>query len=106
MTRRWQQNRFNPGDEEPLGPMANFLDLMLVFACGLIATLIAMSGQLQEHFQTSQQSAGQHNTQQVIKAGSELPKLPTEAQGGTDGLESVGQVYRDPKSGKLILIGK
>ncbi len=105
MARRWQHDRFNSGDEEPLGPMANLLDLMLVFACGLIATLIAMSSQLEEHFQTSQKTAGQSNTQ-VIKTGSELPKLPTEAQGGTDGLESVGQVYRDPKTGKLILIGK
>lgn len=85
--------------------MANLLDLMLVFACGLIAALIAMSSQLQEHFQTSQQTTGQSNTQ-VIKTGNELPKLPTEAEGGTDGLESVGQVYRDPKTGKLILIGR
>ncbi len=104
MARRWQHDRFSTGDEEPLGPMANFLDLMLVFACGLIATLISMSDPLQEHFQALQESAGQSNTQ-VIKAGSELPKLPTDAQGGTDGLESVGQVYRDPKTGKLVLIG-
>lgn len=104
MTRRWQHDRFSTSDEEPLGPMANFLDLMLVFACGLIAILISMSGQLQEHFQASRESAGQSNTQ-VIKTGSELPKLPTDAQGDTDGLESVGQVYRDPKTGKLVLIG-
>lgn len=99
MSSRWIQGRFNTPDEEPLGPLANLLDLMLVFACGLIAVLIAMSEQLQEHFQPEQ-------TQQVIERGRELPQIPGNGVGGGEGYESVGQVYRDPKTGKLILIGQ
>jgi hypothetical protein len=102
MSNRWQQGRFASTDDEPLGPLANLLDLMLVFACGLIAALIAMSEQLQDHFQPEQV---QHS-QQVIERGRELPQMPGQGISGGEGYESVGQVYRDPKTGKLILIGQ
>lgn len=40
--RNWSQSRFDSQDEEPLGPLANLVDIMLVFACGLIAALVAV----------------------------------------------------------------
>ena len=43
---------------------------LLVFACGLIAALIAMSEQLQTHFQ----AVDSH--QQVIERGRKLPSMP------------------------------
>jgi hypothetical protein len=104
MSSRWQQGRFDGTDDEPLGPLANLLDLMLVFACGLIAALIAMSDQLQGHFQSQQ--AAQGVSEQVIERGRELPEVPGQGAVGGDGYESVGQVYRDPVSGKLILIAE
>jgi len=73
---------------------------MLVFACGLIAALISMSEQLQEHFQQDPLA------KTVIERGKELPTLPGQGAEGGEGYESVGQVYRDPKTGKLILIGQ
>jgi len=75
---------------------------MLVFACGLIAALIAMSEQLQQHFEPSQQL----QSQQVVEQGKELPQMPGQGANGGEGYEAVGQVYRDPKTGKLILIGQ
>jgi len=99
MSNRWQQGRFAATDEEPLGPLANLLDLMLVFACGLIAALIAMSEQLQDHFQPEA-------AQQVIERGRELPQMPSQGVSGGEGYQPVGQVYRDQKTGKLILIGE
>lgn len=98
MQRHWKFNRFDAEQEEPLGPLANLLDLMLVFACGLIAVLIGMSENIDSHFQ--------RDSRQVIEKGIELPSMPGTGQSGTDGYESVGQVYRDPSSGKLILIGQ
>ncbi|WP_394166338.1 DUF2149 domain-containing protein [Neptunomonas phycophila] len=100
MSRGWNRGRFDQGDNEPLGPMSNLVDLMLVFACGLIAALIALSDQLQAHFNP------QDKTQQTITSGKELPNLPTGSANGAAGYESVGQVYRDPKTGQLILIGE
>lgn len=96
--RRWRSERFENNSEDPTASMANLLDLMLVFACGLIAALIAMSDQLQQRFQSQP-------NQQVIERGQELPQLPLQGENGTDGYEAVGQVYRDPETGRLILIG-
>jgi len=102
-TRQWQRSRFDQQDEEPLGPLANLLDLMLVFACGLILALISVSKNITEHFDSANNKPQQ---KQVVKKGRELPTLPSQGKSGGDGYESVGEVYRDPETGKLILIGK
>ena len=104
MPRKWQKSRFDQQDEEPLGPLANLLDLMLVFACGLIAALISMSKNVDAHFEPNKEKP--HQQQQTVEKGRELPKIPSQGELGGDGYESVGEVYRDPKTGKLILIGK
>ena len=103
-TRKWQKSRFDQQDEEPLGPLANLLDLMLVFACGLIAALISMSNNVNAHFESTSDKPQQ--TQQIVEKGRELPQLPSQGESGGNGYESVGEVYRDPETGKLILIGK
>lgn len=98
MSRRWRSSRFAAGDDDPLGPLANMVDVVLVFACGLIAALVAQTDLL-EQLNAAQQPV-------KVERGRELPRLP-ESTGGTGGkgLQSVGQVYRDPATGKLILIG-
>ena len=103
-TRKWQKSRFDQQDEEPLGPLANLLDLMLVFACGLIAALISMSKNVDAHFESASDKPQQK--QQMVEKGRELPQLPSQGESGGSGYESVGEVYRDPNTGKLILIGK
>lgn len=104
-SRQWQRSRFVQQDEEPLGPLANLLDLMLVFACGLIAALISMSKNVDAHFESNTQSDKPQQTERIVEKGRELPSLPSQAQSAGAGYESVGEVYRDPKTGKLILIG-
>ncbi|PAU66290.1 hypothetical protein BZL41_02170 [Pseudomonas sp. PIC25] len=99
MSRRWRSSRFAAGDDDPLGPLANMVDVILVFACGLIAALVAQTDLLQRLEQRSEPVA--------VERGRELPQLPDSLKGkGGEGLESVGQVYRDPQTGKLILIGQ
>ncbi|MEM8500350.1 MAG: DUF2149 domain-containing protein [Pseudomonadota bacterium] len=104
--RQWQRNRFGHQDEEPLGPLANLLDLMLVFACGLIAALISLSKNVDAHFDAKIQQDKPPQFERVVEKGRELPRLPSQGQSGGNGYEAVGQVYRDPETGKLILIGK
>lgn len=93
--RNWTRSRFDTQDEEPLGPLANLVDIMLVFACGLIAALVASQGGLNEHFQQSGTT---------VEKGNEIPKMPSGIGQSGSGYESVGKVYRDSKTGKLILI--
>lgn len=98
MSRRWRSSRFATGEDDPLGPLANLVDVVLVFACGLIAALVA---------QTDLLARLEHSSQPVpIERGRELPQVPESLNGNSgEGLESLGQVYRDPDTGKLILIG-
>lgn len=102
MKSRFSSEHFSKEDDEPLGPLANLVDIILVFACGLIAALVALSPNLQEHFKVSNQTS-------IMTSGKELAKMPENLKDkidGTNGYESLGQVYKDPKSGKLILISK
>ena len=91
---------FDVQDEDPLGPMANLVDVILVFACGLIAALVALSPDLQKKFDT--QTITKH-----IELGEELLETPETLQKQNingQGMEAIGQVYRDSKTGKLILL--
>jgi hypothetical protein len=84
-------SRFSQDDEDPRASLVNLVDVMLVFACGLLAALSAGG---QTVFK---------NAQEVIQ-GKEITTPPTGSQSVGSGYESVGQVYRDPKTGKLLLI--
>lgn len=102
MKSRFLNEHFAKEDDEPLGPLANLVDIILVFACGLIAALVALSPNLQEHFNVKKET-------QVISQGKELVNVPKnikEKLDGSNGYESLGQVYKDPKTGKLILISQ
>lgn len=94
--RRFVPSRFENEAVDPLGPLANLVDIMLVFACGLIAALALAQGGAERFFQR----------QEVVEKGREMPTLPDSLAGGAgEGMEPVGQVFRDPETGKLILVG-
>ncbi|MGD9623600.1 MAG: DUF2149 domain-containing protein [Arcobacter sp.] len=102
MKNRFSSEHFSKEDDEPLGPLANLVDIILVFACGLIAALVALSPNLQEHFKVSADT-------KVITQGKELVEIPKEIKENMEtkeGYKSLGQVYKDPKTGKLILISE
>jgi hypothetical protein len=102
MKSRFSSEHFSKEDDEPLGPLANLVDIILVFACGLIAALVALSPNLQEHFKVKEET-------KIISEGKELVDVPKEIKDkldGKDGYKSLGQVYKDPKTGKLILISE
>jgi len=89
--RDWRRSRFDSPSEEPLGPLSNLVDIMLVFVCGLIAALAAQ--------QDPTATGGEE-----VSAGREIPEVPRGIGESGSGYESVGKVYRDPDTGKLILI--
>lgn len=102
-------SRFSNTDSEtdPLTGFANIMDVMLVFALGLMLALVTQSSELKQHFSLSQGIADE-NTGVPVQAGKELLSVPESMQnpqGQMQGMESLGQVYKDPKTGKLILVG-
>jgi hypothetical protein len=95
MKRRWGSARFDETPEDPQASLVNLVDIMLVFICGLIVALVSAQTQF---------TGGQ----QVLEQGRELAEMPEgmRGEGAGAGMEPVGQVYRDPKTGKLILVGQ
>lgn len=83
-------SRFDHDDEDPRASLVNLVDVMLVFSCGLLAAL----------------AAGGHTVLQPreITQGREITAPHRAEQAVGQGYQSVGQVYRDPKTGKLLLI--
>ncbi|TWX69813.1 DUF2149 domain-containing protein [Colwellia demingiae] len=118
MSNAWRSSQFDSQEQEPLGPLANLIDIMLVFACGLIAALVALSPELEQHFQANQQEPlankellaqkeSSAKIQPVDSIGKELTSTPEALKNklqSQEGYQSMGQVYRDPETGKLILI--
>jgi hypothetical protein len=90
---RYRQSRFDLDEGDGLGPLANMADIMLVFAVGLMVALAAAKGGIEG-------MAGGVS----VETGRELPEVPVGKGQGGSGMESVGRVYRDPETGKLIMI--
>lgn len=109
----WQSSQFAEQDTDPLAGFANIMDVMLVFALGLMLALVAQSKELQERFSIESNKAATIEVSKVLEAievttGTELVDAPESlsnpANAKANGMESLGQVYKDPKTGKLILI--
>tara|TARA_R110001599_G_scaffold34184_1_gene109616 strand:- start:256 stop:585 length:330 start_codon:yes stop_codon:yes gene_type:complete len=98
----WQRRHFHEADTDPLSGFANIMDVMLVFALGLMIALISQSRELRQHFKLEDAVD--------VSQGRELAEPPESLrqtlEGNSEGMESLGQVYRDPETGKLILIGE
>ncbi|MBI4742816.1 MAG: hypothetical protein HY777_15000 [Betaproteobacteria bacterium] len=78
-------------DEDPRASLVNLVDVMLVFACGLLAALAAGS-----------QSPPQ--APKPVEKGQEIERPAAGATRGGTGYDRVGEVFRDPKTGKLVLV--
>lgn len=89
-------SRFGEPATDPLSGMANLVDVILVFACGLLVALVLAGVDLAA------------DSGVTLEAGEELPEVPKgwAAGGGSQGFESVGRVYRDPNTGRLIMVGE
>lgn len=97
----YRRSRFDAPDDDPMdpsgGPLANLADIMLVFAVGLMVALVAAEDRMEE---TAQEGGVD------VEAGEELPEVPEGAGEAGSGFESVGRVYRDPETGRLLMIGE
>lgn len=104
----WQNSKFAEQDNDPLAGFANIMDVMLVFALGLMLALVAQSKELQEKLKITPNLSDTSTVNIEVTTGKELINTPKEISDPTkakaNGMESLGQVYKDPKTGKLILI--
>ena len=105
---RFDHDELDSSSNDPLAAMASLVDVMLVFACGLMAALFLAQHNLdpaRAHPPRQQRQAGQKERggQEVQKA--RALSAPPRGMGDVGGgYHPVGRVYRDPTSGKLILV--
>jgi hypothetical protein len=98
----WQRGRFSETDTDPLSGFANIMDVMLVFALGLLIALITQSQELRQHFKLDNGI----DVRQSRELAEPPESLRNALKGNSGDMESLGQVYRDPQTGKLILIAQ
>lgn len=98
-------------DIDPTNGLANMLDVMLVFCCGLMVALV-LSWNLQSVLFSDVSPEEKERLLEAIRnvieveQAHELDEVPDVQAGGGDGsgFAEMGTVYQDPETGKLILI--
>lgn len=91
--RKRLSRRFDAGESpNPLDSLSNLSDVMLVFACGLMVALII---NLKVDVSRLDQA--------VIQYKDTSSKTTVEKSGGK-GMEKMGTVYKDPKTGKTYIV--
>lgn len=101
--RRFKQKRGLLSSDEEIDPMiyaVNMVDCMLVLAVGfLIFTIMFMSTST-----VSPQEKAAMQEAVDLNMGQEVNTTTQNSSSGQSGLSSVGTVYKDPATGKLIMI--
>jgi hypothetical protein len=82
--------RFDDSDEDPRASLVNLVDVMLVFACGLIAAIAGSQGALK--------------APKPVEKGRQIARPAEGVTQDGSGYDPVGQVFRDPRTGQLVLI--
>lgn len=96
-------------EEDPMAGTSNLVDAMLVIAVGLLIFLV-LSWNMQNVVFSDMSPQEKQNTmesmQQVaqVETGEKLNQTPDTSKGSGEGYVQMGKVYKDPKTGKLIMV--
>ena len=111
MARRRGKGRFDSEEEDPMAGTANLVDAMLVIAVGLLVFLVLawnmqsvlFNDQLtQEQKEKVMEAMNQEVTE--VQEGQILNETPDTSNQTGQGYTEMGKVYKDPSSGKLIMV--
>lgn len=109
MLRRAKRRRFGRHEEDPMAGTANLVDAMLVLSVGFLIFLV-LSWNMQSVVFADMSPEERQQTMEAmrkvaeIEMGQELNETPETSSGTGEGFVPMGKVYRDPKTGKLIMI--
>ncbi len=99
----------NHHEEDPMAGSANIVDAMLVLSVGFLIFLV-MSWNMQSVVFSNMSPEERKEIMETIKSiveiqqGKELNNTPETASGSGQGLVEMGKVFKDPKTGKLIMV--
>ncbi len=109
MVRRKCKKRFSEGEEDPMAGTSNLVDAMLVIAVGFLIFVVISWNMQSVIFQDTSQDSSQAvqdsptNITEVTE-GQELNENPESSDSQGQGYMEMGKVYKDPTTGKLIMV--
>lgn len=110
MVRRKQRRRRASDDDiDPMAGTTNLVDAMLVLALGFLIFVVIswnMQSVIFSDMSQDQKQAVMESMKQVseVTQGQELNDTPDTSQNSGQGFTELGKVYKDPSSGKLIMV--
>lgn len=110
MVRRKQRRRRASDDDiDPMAGTTNLVDSMLVLALGFLIFVVIswnMQSVIFSDMSQDQKQAVMESMKQVseVTQGQELNDTPDTSQSSGQGFTELGKVYKDPSSGKLIMV--
>lgn len=107
MVRDKSKKRFAEGEEDPMAGTSNLVDAMLVIAVGLLIFVVISWNMQSVVFQDNQQQqAIDESSPDVteVSEGQVLNETPDTSDSSGQGYMEMGKVYKDPSTGKLIMV--
>ena len=110
MVRKKQRRRRSSRiEEDPMAGTSNLVDAMLVIAVGFLI-FIVMSWNMQGIVFSDMSPEEKKSTMETIKQvsevnqGEELNDTPDSSDSSGQGYTEMGKVYKDPSTGRLIMV--
>ena len=105
-----RKTAFEEDEEDPMAGVANLVDAMLVIAVGLLVFLVIswnMQAIVFNDSVTPEQKQDAINAMKQVTEvdqGQQLNQTPDVSNSSGEGYAELGKVYKDPSTGKLIMI--
>lgn len=110
MVRKKQRRRSRRVEEDPMAGTSNLVDAMLVIAVGFLVFVI-MSWNMQSVVFNNDMTQEQKQSvmdamKQVseVNQGQQLNETPDTSNSSGQGYTEMGKVYKDPNTGRLIMV--
>lgn len=104
MVRKRSRRRSSRVEEDPMAGTSNLVDAMLVIAVGFLVFVI-ISWNMQAMIDPDQNIQEQMQKQVTeVDQGQQLNDTPDTSNSSGQGYTEMGKVYKDPATGKLIMV--
>ena len=105
MVRKSSRRRSRRVEEDPMAGTSNLVDAMLVIAVGFLVFVI-ISWNMQDMIDppTSIHDQMQQKETVEVDQGQQLNETPDTSNSSGQGYTEMGKVYKDPATGKLIMV--
>ena len=107
---RRRRRLLSQNEEDPMAGTSNLVDAMLVLSVGFLIFVVVSWNMQSVVFADSSPEEKQATMEAMKKAaeiemGKELNQTPDTSSGSGEGYTEMGTVYKDPVTGKLIMVG-